>query len=141
MMMPTSFTNSNTHRLVHFNPDAKRSDIERLDDLAADAVEMTREALSLTPGFDTPTHNALHGNVSAIERHAARRHMLGDTCQADLDGCIEAVCKILEIDGTEDSVLVSFLALLREVLNRSHRVSDLIAAEREIGRMRGIGRG
>lgn len=140
-MMPTSFTNANTHRLVHFNPDSKCSDIERLDDLAADAVEMTREALSLVPGFDTPTHNALHAHVGAIERHAARRHMLGDACQADLEACIEAVCKVLEIDDTEGSVLVAFLALLREVLNRSHRVSDLVAAEREIGRMRGIGRG
>lgn len=79
-MMPTSFTNANTHRLVHFHPDTKRPDIERLDDLAADAVEMTREALSLTPGFDTPTHNALHAHVNAIERHATCRHMLGDAC-------------------------------------------------------------
>ena len=136
-MIPNHFSAANTHRIVQHTPDQKRPDIERLEDIAADAMAMTREALSLQDGLFTEAFNALHPHTQAIGAHLDRRHMLGEPCRRDLAACIAAADRLTAEYG-DDSVLAAFTTMMREALDLLNRVADLIAAEQDVAYLRSL---
>lgn len=134
---PTSIPGTNNHRLVLFSPDQRRPDFERLQDIAADATAALRGSLETVHELIMVNYELFERDVEVLRRHCDQGTTVGEAFCADLDACIERAWRI---DARHDPALETFLAGLRETRRLARRVSDLIAADKAIGRlMRGRG--
>lgn len=129
-LMPTRFPGSNTHRIVHFNPD-RANDFEKVEALVADGLaKLRRETKSLKEfPYDQPAE--LKKAIACIEDEVAKRRLLQPSLQDALRKVLEHL-EQLDIPDQFDLLMWN----LRQALFLSQRVCDLLAAEREVRRLR-----
>lgn len=137
MSFPTTFPAQNSHRVVQFNGENPKTDFERLEDIAADGLRALRRALDLLPELPTPVFNGLHAETKALRAHIDRRRLLTDQCRLDLEVCLTRIDG-MALEDDQAPEIARLAHLLGQALGASHRVADLLAAEKEIGFHRGI---
>lgn len=136
-MFPTNFPASNTHRIVHFLPEHRPTDFARIEDIAADAINCARTALSLQSGLYTEAYNDVAEAMMRLTAHVVARRMLTEDARSALGAVITTCERLLQANG-DDTVLEAIQSQAQAALDASNRVADLLAAETSIGRIRGI---
>jgi len=137
LVTPNNFPSQNNHRIALFQPDIARTDFDCIEDIGADAIASARCAVGQLEHLPHAILKPIDGFLRTIKtcvdqrrvltedfRHAALfvlKHLVREECGDDIAGDLDQVVRNL-----------------RESLNQSHRVQDLLAAERDIGRHRGM---
>lgn len=136
-LYPAAVAQAHTYRVVHLQPDQAATDFERLEDLLADGLGAAREALT-APGLPRGAEAAMGQPLRLLREHVlGRRRLLSEPCRGALASCIAAARGWSEEHGPTP-VLEAVVGGLERALAVSHRVEELLAAEREIGAARGI---
>ncbi|TNF16500.1 MAG: hypothetical protein EP320_01695 [Rhodobacteraceae bacterium] len=135
MLVPNLIPSGNTHRIILSAPDQKTPDIDRLQDIAADATGALRLALQSASDLTQGIAEDIRAELTALERRLERRDTIGDGTRAEIALCIERLGAFLPDDTVE-----VFRDELSVALNHSERVADLIAADQEIRRLRWLGK-
>lgn len=137
--MPATFPTQNSHRIVVHQSDLRGTDFERVEDLAADAVAAARGAIrdaeDLPYDAFKPVEQALADLASAVER----RRVQNDEFRLAAETALQGLARV-EPAEPDAAAFDRVRRRLRDALNLSHRVADLIAAERDIGWLRRLGR-
>ncbi len=133
---PTVFAQANTHRLVVFQPDRAAPAFERLEDTLADGLCTARRALAVE--LPVEAHRVLEPTARVLRDHILdKRRLLSQQCRHDLGYYLILARRWVAAHGTTPEV-DAVMAGLEEALETSHRVSELLGAERDIGWHRGI---
>jgi hypothetical protein len=137
---PTTFRAKNIHSIAHFFPDQVR-DVDRLEDLLADAYSAAREAVSALDEMRYEDIKPVERYRRELAKQVERHNLLND----DVRYAVQKLLHHLAGFPPEDPDLDNPPILgLRRALHRSlHgllRVADLLAAELEIEAQRGIRR-
>jgi hypothetical protein len=135
--MPTTFPNQNNHRLVVYQPDLDRPDFERLEDIGADAIAAARSALETTGRLPHALFKPVERQLAALTEAVDRRRVLSEDYRCALADMLRALAKV-EVGDDEAEIHDQVSRALRDALNLSHRVADLLAAEKDIGWQRGF---
>jgi len=135
--IPTTFPAANTHRVVLFHGDRTGTDFERVEDLAADAACAAREAVEALQDLPYDLFKPIQTNLARVAEWVRQRHVLSDDFRACCQDLLRDLARI-EPDDTTARPIDHAMRRLRDALNGSHRVDDLLVAERDIGRARGF---
>ena len=136
--LPTAFAQGNTHRVVVYEPDRALPAFERLEDTLADGLHAARRALSIE--LPVEAHRVLEPTARVLRDHILdKRRLLSQQCRHDLGYYLVLARRWIAAHGAMPEV-DAVVAGLEEALEASHRVSELLGAERDIGWHRGIGR-
>lgn len=132
---PNSYPTQNTHRMVHFFDAPRHTDFERIEDLLADAVRHLRAALVAMEALPYESFKPVQSWHRDLGRHAETQRLLTE----DFRHAAHAALRELARQNPEAApeLLDRLQRDLRDALEASHRVSDLLAAEREIAACRG----
>lgn len=136
-LLPSSFPGQNTHRHVVFTAEAQPDEFARLEIAAADAIAAARAALRAFEA-DPIADGTLKAEFRVLADFVVKRRVLGE----DFVELAEEMVQHLAQIGSEtpSDQIASIQRLLADALALSRRVLDLLAAERDIGWRRGIGR-
>lgn len=134
---PTTFTTANTHRVVHLLPEHRPTDFTRIEHLAADATMQARTALSVLAGLYPEARDAMAAALSRLADHVGARCLLNDEARSALKSIVDA-CELLLQRNGDDAVVEAVQTHAQAALEGSHRVSDLLAAEASLSRIRRI---
>ncbi|MBB4212837.1 hypothetical protein EV659_1216 [Rhodothalassium salexigens DSM 2132] len=137
LQTPTSIPNGNTHRVIHIQGEGYRADFDRVEDIAADALADARAAIEVLRGLPYDHFKPLQPRLERLADRVARRKALDDEFRTTCETLLRDLARI-DPDDTTARSLDHAMRLLREALNTSHRIADLLAAERDIGRTRGF---
>lgn len=137
LSVPINFPTQNSHRVALFQPDIAHADFDRIEDLTADAIAAARMAQTQLEQLPHAILKPVDGLIRTITSAVEQRSVLNDEFRN------AAACIVQHLAGQDCSDeyaddLDLTMRYLRNALNLSHRVQDLLAAEREIGRYRGI---
>ena len=136
---PNAFSAQNSHRIALFQPDVARPDLDRIEDIGADAIGTARMAVAYLEELPYETTKPIQGVIRTITTQVERRFVLTD----DFRNAVISLLRHLAREDYTDEVVSDLdqaMRCLRDALNLSHRVQDLLAAEREIGWHRDLGR-
>ncbi len=136
---PTTFPTGNNHSIAHVLP-KKLRDIDRLEDLLADAIDAAREAVSMLDEIPYDDIKPVDRWRRKIAIQVEHRRILNE----DFAFAVQKLLHHLDSFPPEDPDLDNTpIRSLRRALNRSlyrsQRVADLLAAEDELASQRGIG--
>ena len=144
--MPTSYPTQNTHRVVVFHPDGGKCDFDRIEDIGADALKTGRLACALIHELQHAVMRPVYSRFTDFKTHLDKRRVLNE----DYLNVTGAILKHLEgIDHSdetlvrtqaESNLIINIVAQLQAAVALSNRVLDLLAAERDVGWHRGLGR-
>lgn len=129
--LPTTFPSQNTHRVVLHQQALPGTDFERLEDLTADATAAARRALEEVDKLPYELVQAHQRSIKMIGDFVGKRRVLSQ----DFRNAAELVLRALARADVADEAAQAHDAVmrnLRDALNLSHRVADLLAAERDI---------
>jgi len=133
--MPNTFPTQNNHRSVVYHPD-RYTDFDRMHDLCADAARAARSALAGMHKLPDEAMRPLQFHRQVLTDALDRGRVLTDSFR---EASVALLAGIAAFDqGGDDRVRSAVLSDLYEALDRSRRVGDLLAAEKEIGRLQGI---
>lgn len=137
LVTPNTFPSQNNHRIALFQPDIARSDFDRIEDIGANAIASARCALSQLEQLPHATLKPIDSLIRTIRTGVDQRRVLTEDFRHD---ALLVLKHLVREDCSEDisSDLDQSIRCLRDALNYSHRVQDLLAAERDIGRHRGL---
>ena len=136
---PNAFTAQNSHRIALFQPDVARPDLDRIEDIGADAIGTARMAAAYLEELPHQTTKSIQSVIRTITTQVEKRRVLTD----DFRHAVTLVLKHLAREEYIDEMasdLDHAMRCLRDALNLSHRVQDLLAAEKDIGWHRGLER-
>ncbi|PWR04041.1 hypothetical protein DKT77_03060 [Meridianimarinicoccus roseus] len=136
-LLPGSIPTQNTHRLVVITAQAHPDEFARLEMSTADALAAARAALAAYHA-DPIADPALQPVIRALDDVIGRGRVLGPAFHDLADEALRYLSQI-EAD-TMSATLCAIQRPLGEALTLALRLSDLLAAEREIGWHRGIDR-
>lgn len=136
-MVPTTFPAQNTRRLVHFHPDVQRSDFARIEDIGADAISAARTALAQLGTLPTTLFNRLAPHLVTFGEAVERRRVLNEEFRRTLADMLRTL-EGADVDSEDAHPHDLVCRALRDALDLSHRVADLLAAEKDIGWHRGF---
>ena len=135
---PIAFAQGNTHRVVAYEPDRAPPAFERLENTLADGLRAARLALAVE--LPVEAYRVLDPTAKALRDHILdKRRLLSQQCRHDLGYYLILARRWATMHGTTPEI-EAVVAGLEEALDASHRVSELLGAERDIGWHRGIGR-
>ncbi|ABA81574.1 hypothetical protein GQF56_21725 [Rhodobacter sphaeroides] len=139
MDIPTLIPAQNNHRVVHFTGNEPPRDFERLEEIAADGIAAARDALALLPLLPTHLFNQLHGVAGELLPHVSDRRLLNGRARQHLEAVVEVINRLrLQVDSEDEALFGEIGRNIIAALDASNRVADLLAAEKEIGWLRGI---
>ena len=132
---PTTFPTANTHRMVLFLDQQLHGDYERIEDILANAARHTRAASEAIAQLPYEALKSIQSWVRDLDKHCERRRFLTDDYRHAARSALRELARLDPelAPGLIDSAIRS----LRDALEASHRVADLLAAEQEIARSRG----
>lgn len=133
------FSVSENRRIYHHQPDLRSTDFDRVEDIGADALGAAREALLAIEALPYPLFKPIQSQTRALRDAVLDRKVLNDRFRDTVVDLQRALAGA-EVDEGSHAAVEQIIKRLREALRASHRVSDLLAAEQEIGFHRGIGR-
>lgn len=136
-LLPRSLSTQNTHRLVVITAEAQPDEFARLEITTADALAAARDALQAFKEDPIPDR-ALQSAVLSLSDLVGKSRVIGSEFQDLAHQALDRIAFIATEDRSEQFARIE--RHLREALALSRRVSDLLAAERDIGWHRGIGR-
>lgn len=134
-----AFSAQNSHRIALFQPDVARPDLDRIEDIGANAIGTARTAVAYLEQLPYETAKPIQGLIRTITTQVEKRRVLTD----DFRHAVASVLKHLAREDYTDKMapdLDQAMRCLRDALNLSHRVQDLLAAEKDIGWHRDKGR-
>jgi hypothetical protein len=137
--IPTTFATQNSHRLVVYQPDRRGTDFDRVEDIAADAIAATRAAVAALDDLPYEIFKPFQTHEKILRDAVERRRILTDDIRLVMEEMLRHLAR-LDPDDATAALLERLVGRLRDALEGSHRVADLLAAERDIGWHRGIGR-
>ena len=131
---PKTFPTNNSHRMVLFLDQQLHGDYERIEDILANAARHTRAACEAIAQLPYEALKPLQSWVRDLDKHSERRRFLTDDYRHAARSALRELARMEpEIaSGLIDSAMRN----LRDALEASHRVTDLLAAEQEIARSR-----
>ncbi|MBY6164621.1 hypothetical protein KUW14_02070 [Pseudooceanicola nitratireducens] len=132
---PTTFPTENTHRLVVFLDQKLHGDYERMEDILADAARHLRRAEEAIAQLPYDAFKPIQGWVRDLGKHAEKCRFLTDDFRHAAQSALRELAKLDPDDAP--ALIGSAMRHLRDALEASHRVTDLLAAEQEISRHRG----
>ena len=133
--MPKTFPTQNNLRSVVYHPD-RYTDFDRMHDLCADAARAARNALAGMHKLPDEAMRPLQFHRQVLTDALDRGRVLTDSFR---EASIALLAGIAAFEHeADDRTRSAVLHSLNEALDRSHRVGDLLAAEKEIGRLKGI---
>ncbi|PTR11635.1 hypothetical protein [Cereibacter azotoformans] len=139
MDIPTLIPTQNNHRVVHFIGNEPQRDLERLEEIAADGIASARDGLALVPLLPTHLFNPLHDVTHSLLPYVTDRRLLNGRARQQLETFVEAMNRLrLQVNEEDEALFDEIGRNVVAALDASNRVADLLAAEREIGRLRGI---
>jgi len=131
--MPSS-TRSNGNQIVVACEQAR--DVDRLEEMIADAAGAARLALELLPRLDYETYKPNEREMKYLADAIEKRRILSD----DFRNHVGIILHNLEKHGppgaNDPDVLRNLVEKLETARAMSHRVDDLLNAEKEINRQR-----
>lgn len=112
------------------------TDFERLEDLGANAIGAARHALARTATLDGITAHDLRREFADLRKIVEDRSAL----TKDARHALHDLARLLRdrVDAETSPAVGPILEAILDCLTASDRVADLLAAERYIGRCRGI---
>ena len=132
---PTTFPTNNTHRMVLFLDQQLHGDYERIEDILADAARYTRAAGEAIAQLPYEALKPLQSWARDLDKYSERRRFLTDDYR---HAARSALRELARLDPELAPELIDgAMRNLRDALEASHRVTDLLAAEQEIARSRG----
>jgi len=138
---PTSYPTQNTHRVVLFRQDLPATDFDQLETLTADALSKARNAIALMRELPWDIAKRCQFDLKGLEKQVERRRVLTDDFRNPLGSMLHSLARAdVPEPSSSDAVGHQTAAAihdrvmrsLRDALNLSNRVSDLVAAEREL---------
>ena len=139
MNLPNAFSSANTHRIVMIPADPARGDFERLEELVADGFEAMRDALDQMQALPSDVALALQPAERALRQALDKRRLLSTECRNAIRRWLDEAGRRKQTHGVEPE-LSSIWMLLCEAELTAERVLDLLAAEKDVGWQRGVGR-
>lgn len=124
---------SRHHLVVEQRPG---TDFERLEDLGASAIAAARHAFARSQALDGETAHALRRELADLRKIAEDRSALTRDARQNLHDL--ARLQQDRADAGNAKALGPVLEAVLDCLTAAERVADLLAAERYIGRCRGI---
>lgn len=115
---------------------APATDFERLEDIGAAAIAASRCALACVEELDGDTAHALRREIGELRKIVENRSALSNNARQSLRSLALALQARLNVDSVD--ALGPVLEAVIDCLTASERVADLLAAERHIGRCRGL---
>ena len=112
------------------------TDFEQLEDLGADAIAAARAAYARSQALSGNTAVALRRELADLGKIVESRSALTADARASLHGLARALEG--RVDAETSAAIGPVLEAVIASLTGSERVADLLAAERYIGRCRGI---
>lgn len=112
------------------------TDFERLEDISANALLAARHAHARAKALDGNTAYALRRDLDDLRKIAEDRSALTKNARDMLHSLARSLKA--QVDADNSAAVGPVLEALFECLTASERVADLLAAERYIGRCRGI---
>lgn len=134
---PTNFPTGNSHRVALFLPEQAGTDFDRLEDLTADGLRLARSACQqlTASGYQFDRHTT--ANIQELTSAVEKRRLLNDRFVDVAHALIEELSQ--EGDSSESGeVFPQIVEDLKEAVDLSNRVRDLLAAERDVGWHRGL---
>ncbi|MGI3167129.1 hypothetical protein [Pseudooceanicola sp. 200-1SW] len=131
---PTTYLTANTHRMVLFHDQKIQADFARMEDIHADATQQVRnalEAIALLP-YDSfkPIQRWADDFTKLVEKHRLLSEDFRHAAQS-------ALRELAKLDPeAAPGVIDRTMRHLRNALEGSYRVTDLLAADFEITRYR-----
>lgn len=132
---PTTFPTANTHRMVLFLDQQLHGDYERIEDILADAARYTRAASEAIAQLPYEALKPLQSWSGDLGRHCEKRRFLNDDYRHAAQSALRELARL--DPELAPGLIDSAMRNLRDALEASHRVTDLLAAEQEIARSRG----
>ncbi len=136
---PTRVAGSNNYKFVVFQQPLPATDFERAEDMAADGIGQARRAIELLRELPGNLVKPFEPTLTILRRSVDKRRILNDSFRENA----AAVLHRLEHTNANDQISSQIEVIsrdLRDALDTSHRVTDLLEAERDIGWHRRIGR-
>jgi len=137
--MPSNFPTQNNHRVVLFLPEQSRDDFDHLEELTANGLHAARDALQSLQELKLQEDRALYADIAELGETLEQRRLLNDQFRTIAASLLRRL-GLQDPDKGTTEPLDQIMRDLQEALSLSHRVSDLLAAERDVGWHRGIGR-
>jgi hypothetical protein len=134
---PFRIPSDNSHRIVLHQPDRRGTDFERLEDIGADALGAARAALEALAELPYDLFKPLQFHERIMRDAVKHRRMVGQEFRDAVGNLLEAASALPECEAAHET-LDRLNRSLTEALALSHRVADLLAAERDIGLHRGV---
>ncbi len=142
--MPSNFPTQNNHRVVLFFPEQSRDDFDHLEELTANGLRAARNAMRFLQELKLREDRALHANIAELGETLEQRRLLNDHFRSIVASLLRRLGLQDPGEGTTEP-LDQIMHDLQEALCLSHRVSNLLAAERDAGwhrdRLRRVRRG
>lgn len=132
---PKTFPTNNTHRMVLFLDQRLHSDYERIEDILADAARYTRAAGEAIAQLPYEALKPLQSWTRDLDKHAERRRFRTEDYRHAAQSALRELARL--DPELAPGLIDSAMRNLRDALEASHRVTDLLAAEQEIARSRG----
>lgn len=135
--LPNTFSVGSAYRLVMHLPDFPSNDFERLEDLVADGLQALRRAVEDMLGLPSALVCPLQPAERTLRLALEKRQLLSEETR----GAIERWLEDAERFGGEHAGHPAFASSrqgLQAALAASDHVLDLLAAEREVARQRGL---
>ena len=131
---PTSYPSANTHRMVLFHDQKMHADFERMEDILADAARHVRVALEAIALLPYDSYKPVQGWISELTKAAEKQRFLTEGFRHAAQSALRELAKLdpEQSPGGIDRTMRH----LRDALEASHRVSDLLAADQEISKHR-----
>lgn len=131
---PTSYPTANTHRMVLFHDQKLHGDFERMEDILADAARHLRAALAAMAQLPYDSFTPVQGWVGDLTKAAETQRFLTEGFRHAAQSALRELAKIDPEQAP--GVIDRTMRHLRDALEASHRVSDLLAADQEISKHR-----
>lgn len=126
-----------TNNKHHITLDHKQAtDFERIEDIGADAIRATRRALHWCDLITGDAAVLLRRELADLRDIVERRSAMTRDARMSLRAFRDAL--MAQGQGGPDTTLAPLTAALHDAIDASERVADLLAAERHVGRCRGI---
>ena len=132
---PTTYANSNNHRLALFLDQKMHGDFERIEDILADASRHTRAACEAISHLPYDAFKPLQRWSGDLAKNLEQNSLLTEDFRHAVRPALREMAK-LEPE-LAPGLIDDATRHLRDALEASYRVSDLLAAEQAIAKHRG----
>lgn len=136
---PQSYPTQNTHRMVHFFDRPRHTDFERIEDILADAARLVRDVVTGMQELPYDAFKPLQAWHRDLEKQAAKGRFLSQDFRHAAQSALRELAR--QVPDPTPELIDRLQRDLRDALEASHRVGDLLAAEQEIAFTRGRAHG